>query len=205
MAQASGVLSVLVCLIAALAAQELPKHDSDESFEIEPPLLIPNRSDEPLSPGVPSAKPANLDPDRLERQLERTKKSAAEAERLFRMGVLAKVEVEQRALRVIIVESELEDARLLRAKEELAEQQQRLAAGEISKADVSQTEAALERATEAARSAKAKRQRAELEAAEMNLRRQQKLLSLGSGRKSEVARAEERVAELKATKESGDN
>ena len=41
---------------------------------------------------------------------------------------------------------------------------------------------------------------AELNAAELNLRRQQKLLALGSGRKSEVARAEQKLAELKASK-----
>jgi outer membrane protein TolC len=192
MAQASGVLCVLFSLTAVLTAQEM---------ETNPPILIPNRSDAPLSAAMPSGEPANLDPDRLEQKLERAKKSAIEAERLFRMGVLAKVEVEQRALRVLIVESDLENARLLKAKEQVVEQQQRLAAGEISEADLSEAEVALERATKAAHSAEAKRQRAELEAAEMNLRRQQKLLSLGSGRKSEVARAEERVAELKATKQ----
>src|SRR5437867_2960626 len=48
--------------------------------------------------------------------------------------------------------------------------------------------------------AAAKRERAELEAAEANLRRQQKLLKLGSADKSDVVRAQERLAELKAPK-----
>ena len=39
--------------------------------------------------------------------------------------------------------------------------------------------------------------KAELGAAAINLARQQKLLALGSGRKSAVRRAEEKLAELK--------
>jgi hypothetical protein len=187
---------------AALVAEELPKQDSDESFEVEPPLLIPNRSNEPLSDATGATKPEpSLDPDRLEKDLERAKKSAAGAERLFKIGALAKVEVEQRTLRVVRLQSDLENARLARAKEEIAQQEQRLAAGEISKADVSRTETALALAIEAAHAAAARRERAELEAAELNLRRQQKLLALGSGRKSEVSRAEQKLAELKAPKD----
>ena len=53
---------------------------------------------------------------------------------------------------------------------------------------------------EAAQLAVAKRERAELEFAEANLRRQQKLLKLGSAHKSDVTRAEEKLAELKAPK-----
>jgi hypothetical protein len=192
----------VVCLKAALAAQELPKHDSDESFEVEPPLLIPNRSNEPLPDVAAAGKSAsNLDPDRLEKDLERAKKSAAAAKRLFKIGVLAKVEAEQRALRVVRLQSDLENARLARAKEGMVQQEQQLAAGEISKADLSQTEVALAHAIEVAHAAAANRERAELEAAELNLRRQQKLLALGSGRKSEVNRAEQKLAELKASKE----
>jgi hypothetical protein len=192
----------VVCLTAMVAAQELPKQETDDSFEVEPPLLIPNRSNEPLPDASPAAKSvSNMDPDRLEKQLERAKKSAAGAERLYKIGVLAKVEVEQRALRVVRLESDLENARLARAKEEIAEQEQKLAAGEISKADLAQVEAGLAREIEVAHAAAEKRQRAEVEAAEINLRRQQKLLALGSGRKSEVNRAEQKLAELKAPKD----
>ena len=202
MVRPSGFSCAFLCLAAALAAQDLPKHDSDDSFEVEPPLLIPNRSNELLPDAITAGKPAsNLDPDRLEKEFERAKKSAAGAERLFRIGVLAKVEVEQRALRVVRLQSDLESARLAQAKQEVAQLEQRLAAGEISKADLSQAEVTLAGATEAAQAAAEKREHAELEAAELNLRRQQKLMALGSGRKSEVARAEQKLAELKAPKE----
>ena len=194
--------AIIGLAIAALAAEELPKQEPDESFEVEPPLLIPNRSNEPLSDAVGSTKPApSLDPDRLEKDLERAKKSAAGAERLFKIGALAKIEVEQRALRIVRLQSDLENARLARAKEEITQQEQRLAAGEISKTDVSRTETALALAIEAAHAAAARRERAEREAAELNLRRQQKLLALGCGRKSEVSRAEQKLAKLKASKD----
>jgi outer membrane protein TolC len=184
-----------------LSAQDLPNREPDDSFEVEPPLLIPNRTNEPLPDNVSAVKPAASDPDRLEKDLERARKSASAAERLFKIGVLAKVDVEQRALRVVRLESDLENARVAKMKDDIAQEQQQLATGEISKTEMTQAEAALAREVEAAEAASEKRQQAELEAAEINLRRQQKLLALGSGRRSEVNRAEQKLAELKAAKD----
>jgi hypothetical protein len=191
-----------VCLTSIITAQDLPTHDPDESFEIEPPLLIPNRANEPLpDPAAVAKSGSHLDPDRLTKELERAKKSAASAERLFKIGALAKVEAEQRVLRVVRLESDLENARLEQIKQEITQREQQVASGEISKADLSQSEVALARETQAAHDAAEKRRRAEIEAAELNLRRQQKLLALGSGRKSEVNRAERKLAELRAAKD----
>src|ERR1700720_3169613 len=89
MARWSAFSCAVVCLMAALGAEELPKQDSDESFEVEPPLLIPNRSNEPLPDTAATAKSAPNDPDRLAKDLERAKKSVAGAERLFKIGALA--------------------------------------------------------------------------------------------------------------------
>jgi hypothetical protein len=192
----------VVCLTSLLSAQELPTHESDESFEVEPPLLIPNRANEPLPDPAAVCKPVSQpDPDRLAKELERAKKSAAGAERLFKIGALAKAEAEQRALRVVRIECDLENARLVRIKEQIAQQQQQIASGEISKAALSQSEVRLAHATQAAREASEKRRRAEIEAAEVNLRRQRKLLALGTGRKSEVNRAEKKLAELRAAQD----
>jgi len=158
--------------------------------------LKQNLSDEPLpAGGTPDAKVA-----RLEKQLGRAKGNAAGAERLWKIGVLAKVEVEQRLLKVVRCESDLANARVARAKEEVAAQQAKLTVGESTKADLDAAKGTLAQLTEAAQIAAAKRERAELEAAEANVRRQQKLLKLGSGQKSDVIRAEERLAELKAQK-----
>ena len=185
------LVTALALAMAARAAGQSAGNKSEEpdSFDVEPPILKQNLSDEPLPNG---------DLARLEKQLERAKQNAAGAERLCKIGVLAKMEVEQRLLKVIRCESDLASARVARAKEELAEKESQLATGEITRDELESMKTALAQLTEAAQAATAKRERAELEAAEANLRRQQKLLKLGIGQKSDVTRAEEKLAELKA-------
>src|SRR6267378_1495127 len=199
------VLTLLVAVVAtamaALAADEPPPDDSDISFDVEPPLLIPNRSDE-RPPASAAATPApEVDLARLEEDFQRAKRNAAGVERFCKIGALSKVEAEQRALRAIRFESDLANARLAQVKEELLQKEKQLAAGEISKEDLAQTESAVALAIEAARATAAKRERAELEVAEANVHRQEKLLALGSARKSDVSRAEQKLAELKAPKD----
>jgi hypothetical protein len=195
-----ALLVTVIATVVALATDELPRNESDEpeSFDIEPAPLIQNRTDEQLSA---TSSPRALDVARLEKDLERAKKNASGAERLYKIGVLAKVEVEQRALRVVRLESDLANAQLSRAKSELAAQESRLAASEITKDELEAAKAALAQLTEVAQIAAAKRERAELDAAEANLRRQEKLLRLGSAHKSDVNRAQEKLAELKAPKD----
>jgi multidrug resistance efflux pump len=186
-------VTLLALAMAVWAADPSAENKSEEpdSFDVEPPILKQNLSDEPLPNG---------DLARLEKQLERAKQNAAGAERLFKIGVLAKMEVEQRLLKVLRCESDLANARVARAKEELAEKESQLATGEITRDELESMKTALAQLTEAAQAATAKREHAELEAAEANLRRQQKLLMLGIGQKSDVTRAEEKIAELKAQK-----
>src|SRR4030095_3768206 len=138
------------------------KRRNPNSSAVDPPILKQNLSDEPLPNG---------DMARLEKHLERAKQNAAGAERLYKIGVLAKMEVEQRLLKVIRCESDLANARVARAKEELAEKESQLATGEITRDELESTKTALAQLTEAAQVATAKRERAELEAAEANLRR----------------------------------
>ena len=184
-------VTLLALTMAVWAADQSADNKSEEpeSFDVEPPILKQNLSDEPLP---------NSDMARLEKQLERAKQNAAGAERLYKIGVLAKMEVEQRLLKVVRCESDLANARVARAKEELAEKESQLATGEITRDELESMKTALAQLTEAAQVATAKRERAELEAAEANLRRQQKLLKLGIAGKSDVDRAEEKLAELKA-------
>jgi hypothetical protein len=183
-------VTLFAVTMAAWAADQSGgnKSDEPESFDVEPPILKQNLSDEALPDG---------DVARLEKQLERAKQNASGAERLYKIGVLAKMEVEQRLLKVVRYESDLANARVARAKEELAEKESQFATGEITKDELESIKTALAQLTEAAQVATAKRERAELEAAEANLRRQQKLLKLGIGQKSDVTRAEEKIAELK--------
>jgi hypothetical protein len=194
----SGMVFAFATL--SLGAEDLPKSDQEEeSFEVEPPLLIPYR--DPVTPGGATAvatTPVSVDIERLTKDVERAKRSAISAERLFKIGVLAKVEAEQRALRAVRLQSDLENARLAQAKADALAQSDEKAASQSVNPAPATDEAALARAIEAAHAAAKKREQAELAAAEANLTRQQKLLSLGSGRKADVAKAERKLAELKA-------
>ena len=115
-------VTLLATMMVALAEQS-PENQSEEpdSFDIEPPILKEN-----LSADSPSAAPTSDDDvARLEKQLERAKRNAASAERLCKIGVLSKMEVEQRFLRVVRCESDLANARLADAKEDSSRRRQR--------------------------------------------------------------------------------
>jgi len=191
-------VTLLAAAIVTVAAGPSTSNKSDEpdAFDIEPPILKQNLSDAPLpATGTPDAEVA-----RLEKQLERARRNADGTERLYKIGVLAKVEVEQRLLKVVRSESDLANARVTQAKEKVAEEESRVASGENAKDELDAAKATLAQLTEAAQVALAKRERAELETAEANVRRQQKLLKLGSADKSDVDRAQEKLAELRAPK-----
>ena len=185
----------LASALIALAADQPSNSDEPGEFDVEPPILKQNLSDE-----LAEARTPDGDVARCEKKLERAKRSAAGAERLWKIGVLAKVEVEQRALKAIKCEAELASARVAQAKETVAEQESRVASGESTKQELEVAKTALAELVEAEQKAVARRESAELEFAEVNLRRQQKLLKLGSAHKSDVTNAEEKLAELKAPK-----
>lgn len=190
-----ALLGSLLLAATLPAEEELPK--DPEPMDIEPPLLIqetPNRNIVRNAPPVPGQK--DLDPDRITVALEKAKKSAASGERLYKGGIIAKVDAENRALKVIRLEADLAEAKLELAKQNLEVQQVRLEAGEISSEELETAKSLLADATSEAGTAAARKRQAELEAAELNLRRQQKLLAMGSGRKSEVSRAQEKVSAL---------
>jgi multidrug resistance efflux pump len=185
----------LTSAIIALAADQSSNSDEPGEFDIEPPILKQNLSDELAEAATPDG-----DVARCAKKLERAKRNAAGAERLWKIGVLAKVEVEQRALKMVKCETELASARVAQAKETVAQQESRVASGETTKQELEVAKTALAQLIEAEQKAVAKRESAELEFAEANLRRQQRLLKLGSAHKSDVSNAEEKLAELKAPK-----
>ena len=189
------LVTFLSSAIIALAVDQSSNSDEPGEFDIEPPILKQNLSDELAEAGTPDG-----DIARCEKKLGRAKQNAAGAERLWRIGVLAKMEVEQRALKVIKCEAQLASARVAQAKEKVAEQESRVASGQAVKQEVDAAKAALAPLIEAEQKAVAKRESAELEFAEANLRRQQRLLKLGSAHKSDVTNAEEKLAELKGPK-----
>ena len=185
----------LTSAMIALAADQSSDSDEPGEFDIEPPILKQNLSDELAEAATPDG-----DVARCEKKLERAKRNAAGAERLWKIGVLAKVEVEQRALKVVKCETELASARVAQAKGTVAQQETRVASGETTKQELEVAKTALAELIEAEQKAVAKRETAEVEFAEANLRRQQRLLKLGSAHKSDVTNAEEKLAELKGPK-----
>ena len=189
-------VTFLTGAIIALAADQSTNSADPGEFDIEPPILKQNLSDDLAEAGTPDG-----DVARCQKKLERAKQMAAGAERLWKIGVLARVEVEQRALKAIKCEAELASARVAQAKGTVAEQESRVATGEATKQELEVAKTALAQLIEAEQKAVAKREGAEVEFAEANLRRQQKLLKLGSAHKSDVTNAEEKLAELKAPKQ----
>ena len=189
-------LALIIAFISATLCAQQP----DESFEVEPDVLPQNLANDSSAAKSDLPKPA-VDLVKLEKDLERARKSAAGAERLYKMGALAKVEAEARALKVVRLESEFENARLAQAKEEALAQTGEKEETDTSPVEEVKPEADLAHAIQAAHAAAAKREQAEMEAARTNLFRQQKLLALGSGSKASVRRAEQRLIELTTPKE----
>src|SRR5438309_6737039 len=155
-------LSFLVA--ASLTAQDELPTDPGQSLDIEPPLLI---QEVPMQKEIPSATAlsSTSDPDQIQLALENARKSTASGERLFRRGIIAKVEVEFRVLKVVRLESDLANAKLEVAKKTAETQQSRFDTGEIPQTELEQVEADLEAATNEAAAASDRRHKAELDEA----------------------------------------
>jgi hypothetical protein len=191
-------LAFMVLFAATLPAQEeqLPK-DPNEPMDIEPPLLIQEAPNQNIVYTTPTQEPKPAaDPDQIAASLEKARKSAAAGERFFRAGIIAKVDAEKRALKVVRLEAELADAKLELAKQNVAVQEARVEAGEIPATEIEAAKSLVAASMKEAEAASARKEKAELDAAMLNLQRQQKLLAMGSGRKSEVSRAREKVSAL---------
>jgi hypothetical protein len=118
----------------------------------------------------------------------------------LKIGALSKLEVEQRRLRVVHLEFQLAEARLVAAKEQMLQKDKQVSTGEVAKTDIAPAENNLALAIQAAHAAQAKSGQADIDAAEANVQRQEKLLALGSARKKDVDRALQKLADLRAQK-----
>jgi len=192
-------IALLLLINATAFAADKSSDPEPDSFDIEPPMLIPNRSDEPESKAAPAAG-REVDLAKLEKEFERAKRNITGLDRLLKIGALSKLEVEQRRLRVVHLEFQLAEARLVAAKEQMLQKDKQVSAGEITKTDVSPTENSLALSIQAAHAAQAKSSQADIDAAEANVQRQEKLLALGSARKKDVDRAVQKLADLRAQK-----
>src|SRR5438093_13432444 len=112
---------VIGTAMLALAADHSSNSDEPGEFDIEPPILKQNLSNEPLSSEAEVA--------RLEKQFQLAKQIAASAARLYKIGVLSKAEMEQRLLKVIQWECNLAIARLAICEVQIASPQALVASG----------------------------------------------------------------------------
>ncbi|MBA3386793.1 MAG: hypothetical protein H0T95_09280 [Chthoniobacterales bacterium] len=176
------------------AAEDALPHDPAEALEIEPPVLIQSRAADGtlVVNGAGTLTGPELELTQLEKDLNRAKRNADGGERLYRSGIIAKVDAEARTLKVVQLEAKLAEARLAEAKRK-AGSGPNSASADLA---IETTDLVVMQAAAIAQRAAEERKRAELEAALRNLQRQQKLLALGSGRKADVKRAEQKLAEL---------
>ena len=186
-------------LAGCLFAQDELPVDPDQPLEIEPPLLIQQAPDGKQTSATQEAV-TEPDFDRIAVALEAARKSAAAGDRLYQRGIIAKLDAERRVLKVVRLESDLANAKLDGAKQAAVTAQAQFDAKQISQSELEAAQSASVAATSDAAAATARWEKAQLDAALLNLTRQKKLFALGSGRKSEVTRAEEKVTELQQKK-----
>src|SRR4051812_647255 len=92
--RAACVLLLLTAGFIANAQSDLPESDDYESFEVEPPALLPNVEIDAAKSSGSSIQAS--DSTAVEKKVERAKRAAADAELLFKRGVLSRMEVELR-------------------------------------------------------------------------------------------------------------
>ena len=189
-------LFILVAFLIAgtvpLFAQDLPKKDATETFDFEPKLKLLDVPDLPLpsSTATPGTAAPSLDVTKLEAELERAKVTAARREKLFKSGVLSKLEAEQAALKVVRVTRDVENARHEALKRQIEELRQRVEKDDASTAKLTEAEASLTTAAARASTASSQWDQAQRAAAELRVQRERKLLALGAGSRYSVKRAE---------------
>jgi multidrug resistance efflux pump len=190
---------VLAALLAAssltLSAQELPKKDASEVFDFEPKLLLNDVPNLPL-PGSTGTAAPSLNVTKLESELARAKTTAVRREKLFKSGVLSKVEAEQATLKVVRLARDLETTRLQALTRHVEELRKLAEKDDASKSKLTEAEATLAALTATATEASAKWDQAQRAAAELRVQRERKLLALGAGSRASVKRAETALQSL---------
>ncbi len=196
------IRSALVCAfaLATAAGQDLPKRSSPTDLDLaEPKLMLNDVPKAPLPGEVPSSDQIPADVAKLEAAVERAKKNAAFRERLFKQGVLCKLEAEQGEMKVVQLTKDLANARVEADKRAVEELQKQPALDESAKKTLAQVEERLTAETAAAQEAVTKFQEAQRAAAEIRVWREKKLLALGAGSRSAVKRAEAALQTVAAT------
>src|SRR3954467_2125197 len=135
-------VALLATVMLALAEDQSRQNKSDEpdAVDIEPAILKQNLSNDLSS--APDGK-RDVSVVRCEKKLKEAKGDAEGAERLCKVGVLSKVEMEHRFLKVIQCQSDLANARVAFCKVEVDELESHVASGETATDELANARAAL--------------------------------------------------------------
>ncbi len=182
---------------AGLRGQDsLPRKSPGEPMDFEPKQMLEGPGASPAP--VVTVPPISLD-DRvqlIEMALAVAQKRSSESEDLFKDGILAKVEVEERALRVVELTRQLDDAKLALAQAQADAVKKSFDAHQASQADLDAANAALNTAQQTAVAATAQWNQAQLNAATLDVQRKRKLYYEGVATRRELEMAEERLTLL---------
>jgi len=185
------------------AQGDLPKHSPGESLDFEPKLMLDGPHASLEAPGAPLDSLPGEHPEERVKQLEsnllRAEQRAADSEQLYKDGILAKVEVEDRQLRVVKARKELADANLAVAAAHADAVKKSFDAHTTVQAEMNAANASLKTARDAAASASAEWDKGQLDAAAIDLKRKRRLYAEGVGSRREVEMAEDRLALLSGT------
>lgn len=168
-----------------------------QEFDFEPKVMLQGTGSTPL-PSAPTPSPE----DRVQQcrtALVQAEQRAADSEQLFKEGILAKVEVEACFLRVVQRRKELADASVDAAKARADATAKSFNAHGATQADLDSANADLKAERENAAAASAEWDKAQLDAAVLDLQRKRKLYSEGVGSQHELQVAEDRVLLLSGT------
>jgi hypothetical protein len=180
------------------AADDLPKHTPGETPDADSKLMLDDLPDltmtEPLADASVPVSTVSVDQAKLE--LERARAKQQRWQKLAKAGVLSQVEAESTAIQVARALVKYQAALAAQATAQVAQLQARRAKGEITAEQLAAAEAAQKSTAQLATDAAAGLQRQLRLSAEANLDRQRRLLAVGATTKSQVKRAEEKLAAL---------
>jgi hypothetical protein len=183
-------------IAVASAQDDLPKRGPADTLDFEPKLML----DGPHAAAIPPPTPGPE--DRLQQcqaALLQAEQRAVDSEQLFKEGILAKVEIEARYMRITEARKNLADATVAVAAEEAASEKKSFDAHQATQAQLDAAIAELKTAQAADAASSADWAKAQLDAATLDLWRKRKLFSEGVGSRHEVQEAEDRVALLSGT------
>ena len=141
---------------------------------------------------------AALSAEQAKADFERAQRKEQRWEKLFKSGVVAKVEAEACVLATALARARWEKARVADQQHVLDELRQRGAGGQLNAETVKSAESALQTAQAISVEADAALRRTELLLAETNVDRQRRLFVLGAGSKTQLKRAEEKLSQLQS-------